>query len=129
MYRRRSRHRYFCGELSVKFLFPLLLLVSSPLFACWRLEGEFVNGPQTVRINQMVNHDQTYSITAGDLILNFKIPNSKSQNIFNYELIQRKKSHLKSIVKNNIQLKKNLQEVIHFPEQTKSELKLVLKEI
>ena len=52
----------------------VLLMVSVPALACWRLHGKFTVKNETKEFEHKVLHDKSYSFPHGDLIMTLIIP-------------------------------------------------------
>lgn len=56
--------------------FLVFLLLTSHAFACWNLKAVLSVGSNAVKIDQKINHDQTYSFPKDHFIYNVKILSS-----------------------------------------------------
>lgn len=51
-----------------------LFLYGSTAMACWKLSGEMSGKNDTLRVNQKVEHDQSYSFMVEDLLVDLTMP-------------------------------------------------------
>lgn len=84
----------------MKFLILILLLWAQTALACWRLQGEVHLNNDILKIDQKVNHDQTYSFGKGPYLINLKVNNEQ---ILDVELLNREKK-LKMVAKTKLSL-------------------------
>lgn len=83
----------------MKYFAFLLIFFSQLSFACWKLEGIIENAKGNLVINQRVDHDKTYSLAWSNLLIHFKLPNTKGDPRFEYEILERTSQELKSVAK------------------------------
>lgn len=85
----------------MKFLILILLLWAQTALACWRLQGEVHLNNDILKIDQKVNHDQTYSFGKGPYLINLKV---SSEKLLDVELLNREKK-LEEVARAKLSLK------------------------
>ncbi len=85
-----------------------LLLLASPLHACWRLEGELTVGHERLKINQKVEHHKSYvfRIHQYDVHMTFSDESLKNQ-LIEFEIKKMSKMQLNTIARGKIRFSEN----------------------
>jgi len=113
----------------MKYIGLALLLISHGAFACWKMQGTLTSGQEVLKINQLVSHDKTYSLGVGDIIINFKIPSSKNETVFDYEVLEKKSLRLEKLINHRLQVALDRPEIISVQNPDDTILRFTLKKI
>ncbi len=91
----------------MKYFFLSFFIFSSQAFACWNMNAVFSVGEAEFKVNQKINHDQTYSFSAPPYIYNVKvasqalqppgIPKKKGSHFIEIGVVQKDGTTLKQV--------------------------------
>ncbi|HXH74441.1 MAG TPA: hypothetical protein VNJ08_05725 [Bacteriovoracaceae bacterium] len=93
----------------------ILLMITTPVFACWQMTGLLKYEKTEIKIDQKVEHDKTYSFQAGDSIFHVTVPSkprlpenlpkNEKWNAVNFEVVQKVKLSLEKVSEGSVIVK------------------------